>query len=156
MPHALKFRRDAAELKYKGNTLCRIHAAATLCLERKKKKMTHIEMLRLRKFWTWICIIYFETLHFYWSQLMLSYRLYQLILMSVLNLTLYAPCTILQCGLDEPTRCKTSYKWSLFFFIFHCSTCFGRTICPSSGAPSNKLYNAFGTFVQASLAATWL
>ena len=44
---------------------------------------------------------------------------------------------------------------NLYFSLF-CSTCFGRTIRPSSGAPSSKLYHAFGTFVQASLAATWL
>ena len=44
---------------------------------------------------------------------------------------------------------------NLYFSLFY-STCFGRTIGPSSGAPSSKLYHAFGTFVQASLAATWL
>ena len=43
----------------------------------------------------------------------------------------------------------------LYFSLF-CATCFGRTICPSAGAPYSKLYHAFGTFVQASLAATWL
>ena len=32
---------------------------------------------------------------------------------------------------------------------------FGST-CTSSVAPSNKLYNAFGAFVQATLAAVWM
>ena len=41
----------------------------------------------------------------------------------------------------------------LYFSLFG-STCFGTITCPSSGAPSSKLYHAFGTFVQASLAAT--
>ena len=36
---------------------------------------------------------------------------------------------------------------NLYFSLF-CYTCFGRTIRPSSGAPSSKLYHAFGTFVQ--------
>ena len=44
---------------------------------------------------------------------------------------------------------------NLYSSLF-CCTCFGRTIRPSSGAPSSKLYHAFGTFVQASLTATWL
>ena len=42
---------------------------------------------------------------------------------------------------------------NLYFSLF-CSTCSGRTIRPSSAAPSSELYHAFGTFVQASLAAT--
>ena len=32
---------------------------------------------------------------------------------------------------------------NLYFSLF-CSTCFGRAIRPSSGAPSGKLYHAFG------------
>ena len=43
--------------------------------------------------------------------------------------------------------------YNLYLLFSLCSTCFGRTIRPSSGAPSSKLYHAFGTFVQASLAA---
>ena len=42
---------------------------------------------------------------------------------------------------------------NLYFSLF-CSTCFGRTIRPSSGAPSSKLHHAFGTLVQASLTST--
>ena len=44
---------------------------------------------------------------------------------------------------------------NLYFSLF-CSTCLGRTIRPSSGAPSSKLCHVFCTFVQASLVATWL
>ena len=43
-----------------------------------------------------------------------------------------------------------------FYFLKCFALCFGRTIRPSSGAPSSKLYHAFGTFMQASLAAVWL
>ena len=64
-----------------------------------------------------------------------------------------SPYWVSEC-VDKPTRCTTSYKQSLFFLF--CSTCFGRTIRPSSGALSSRLYHAVGTFVQASLAATWL
>ena len=31
-------------------------------------------------------------------------------------LTLYVPCIVLQC-VDKPTRCHTSYEWSLLFII---------------------------------------
>ena len=62
--------------------------------------------------------------------------------------------TYRQTCADKPTRCTDSYKWSLFFIV--CLYMFRIITCPSSGAPSSKLYHAFGTFVQASLAATWL
>ena len=61
------------------------------------------------------------------------------------NLTLYAPCVILQC-VDKPTRCTNSYKCSLFLFVL--LYVFRTITSPSSGAPSSKLYQAFGTFVQ--------
>ena len=51
------------------------------------------------------------------------------------------------------------HKFLQIIFIFHCftcSTCFGRTTRPSSGALCSELYHAFRTFVQASLAATRL
>ena len=54
------------------------------------------------------------------------------------NLTLYVPCIILQC-VDKPTRCNTSYKWSLFFIIW--LYMFRIITSPSSGASSHKLYN---------------
>ena len=66
---------------------------------------------------------------------------------------LYVPCIILQC-VDIPARCTNSYKK---IFIFHyLLNFFGRPTRPSSGEPSSKLYHAFGTFLQANLAATWL
>ena len=69
------------------------------------------------------------------------------------RLPLYVPCIMFQC-VDKPTRCNTSYEWSLlsinWLYMF-------RTITsPSSGASSHKLYNAFGMFVQASLAVAWM
>ena len=40
---------------------------------------------------------------------------------------------------DKPTRCNTSYEWSLLFIIW---LCMFRTITsPSSGASSHRLYN---------------
>ena len=74
----------------------------------------------------------------------------------ILNLffwTLYAPCIVLQC-VDKPTRCTDSYKLSLFINVW--LYMFRTITCPSSGTPYSKLYHAFGTIVQASLAATWL
>ena len=41
---------------------------------------------------------------------------------------------------------------NLYFTVFNCSTSFGRSIFPSSGALSSKLYHTVGTFVQAILA----
>ena len=55
---------------------------------------------------------------------------------------------------DESTRCANIYKWSLFFTVW--LYMFRTITCPSSVAPSSKLSHAFGTFVQASLAVTWL
>ena len=56
---------------------------------------------------------------------------------SIIDLPLYAPCIMFQC-VDKPTRCNTSYEWSLlsinWLYMF-------RTITsPSSGASSHKLY----------------
>ena len=48
------------------------------------------------------------------------------------------------------------FTYNLYLLFLLCSTCFGRTIRPPSGASSSELYHAFGTFVQASLAATWM
>ena len=56
---------------------------------------------------------------------------------------------------DKPTRCNTSYEWSLlsinWLYIF-------RTITsPSSAASSHKLYNALVcSCYQASLAVAWM
>ena len=53
-------------------------------------------------------------------------------------------CCFWQC-VYKPTRCNGSYEWSLFSIIW---LYMFRTIAsPSSGAPSNKPCNAFGTFV---------
>ena len=49
----------------------------------------------------------------------------------------------------KPTRCTNCYKWSFFFIVW--LYMFRTITCPSPGAPSSKLYHAFGTFVQASL-----
>ena len=54
-------------------------------------------------------------------------------------LKLYVPCIMFQC-VDKPTRCNTSYEWSLLSIIW---LYLYRTInSPSSGASSHKLYNA--------------
>ena len=55
------------------------------------------------------------------------------------NLTLYVPCIILQ-SVDKPTRCNTSYEWSLFCIIW--LYLFWTITSPSSGASFHKLYNA--------------
>ena len=47
---------------------------------------------------------------------------------------------------DKPTRCTDSYKWSLFFNVL--LYMFRTIACPSSGAPSSKLYHAFGTLLR--------
>ena len=57
-------------------------------------------------------------------------------------LTLYVPYIILKC-VDKPTRCSTSYEWSLFSIIW--LYMFRTITSPSSGASSHKLYNPFGT-----------
>ena len=54
-------------------------------------------------------------------------------------LTLYVLCIILKC-VDKPTRCNTSYEWSLFFIIW--LYMFRTITSPSSGVSSHKLYNA--------------
>ena len=55
-------------------------------------------------------------------------------------LTLYVPSIMFQC-VDKPTRCNTSYEWSLltinWLYMF-------RTITsPSPGASSHELYNVY-------------
>ena len=64
---------------------------------------------------------------------------------------IFYPCREpIQC-VDKPTRCINSYKWPLFFIVWlYIVRALTR---PSSGASSSKLCHAFGTFVQASLAA---
>ena len=54
---------------------------------------------------------------------------------------------------DKPTRHTNSYKCSIFCIVW--LYMFRTITCSSSRAPSSKLYHAFGTFVQASLAAAW-
>ena len=58
---------------------------------------------------------------------------------SINNLTLYVPCIIFQC-VDKPTRCNTSYEWSLLFIIW--LYMFRTITSPSSGTSSHKVYNA--------------
>ena len=58
---------------------------------------------------------------------------------------------VLEC-IDKPTRCNTSYEWSLLFIN---RLCMFRTITsPSSGASSHKLYNASQTSLAASSTST--
>ena len=53
---------------------------------------------------------------------------------------------------DKPTRCKTSYEWSLFSIIW--LYMFRTITSPLSGASSHKLYNALvRSCYQTSLAA---
>ena len=66
------------------------------------------------------------------------------------NLTLYVPCIMFQC-VDKPTRCSTSYEWSLLSINWLYT--FQTITSPSSGASSHKLYNALvRSCYQASLA----
>ena len=58
---------------------------------------------------------------------------------SSFNLTLYVPRIMFQC-VDKPTRCNTSYEWSLLSIIW--LYMFRIITSPSSGASSHKLYNA--------------
>ena len=55
------------------------------------------------------------------------------------TLSYYVQCIILQ-SIDKPTRCNTSYEWSLFSIIW--LYMFRTTTSPSSGASSHKLCNA--------------
>ena len=71
-----------------------------------------------------------------------------------INLTLSVPCIILQC-VNKPTRCNTSYEWSLFFIIW--LYMFRTITSPSSGASSHKPYNALVcSCYQACLAVAWI
>ena len=54
------------------------------------------------------------------------------------DLTLYISCIIFQC-VGKPTRCNTSYEWSLLFIIW--LYMFRTITSPSSGASSHRLYN---------------
>ena len=55
------------------------------------------------------------------------------------NLMLYVPCIMFRC-VDKPTRCNTSYEWSLLSINW--LYMFLTTTSPSSGVSSLKLYNA--------------
>ena len=55
------------------------------------------------------------------------------------NLKLYVPCIMFQC-VDKPTRCNTSYEWSLLSIIWLYT--FRTITSPTSGASSHTLYNA--------------
>ena len=69
-------------------------------------------------------------------------------------LTLYVPCIMFQC-VDKPTRCNTSYEWSLLFIIW--LYMFRIITSSSSGASSHELYNVLVcSCYQASLAVAWI
>ena len=59
------------------------------------------------------------------------------------------------CNVQMNQQAAPLLTSNLYFSLF-CSTCFERTNRSSSGAPSSKLYHAFGTLVQARLTARWL
>ena len=56
-----------------------------------------------------------------------------------INLTLYVSYIAFQC-VDKPTRCSTSYEWSLLFIIW--LYMFRTITSPSSRSSSRELYNA--------------
>ena len=53
--------------------------------------------------------------------------------------------TLWRICVDKPTRCNTSYEWSLSFIIW--LYMFRTITSPSSGASSHKLYNALLTLI---------
>ena len=57
----------------------------------------------------------------------------------IYNLTLYIPCIMFQC-VDKPTRCNTSYEWSLLSINWLCM--FRTVTSPSSRASSHKMCKA--------------
>ena len=66
------------------------------------------------------------------------------------NLLLYVPWNMFQC-VDKPTRCNTSYEWSLLSIIW--LYMFRTITSPPSGDSSHKLYDALVcSCYQASLA----
>jgi hypothetical protein len=58
----------------------------------------------------------------------------------------YAVCTVHHIAICRWTNKMHNFLQIIFIFLL-CSTCFGRTTRPSSGAPSSKLYHTIGTFV---------
>ena len=94
------------------------------------------------------------TFHAIWHRVTCSILPDILEICTISNSTLYVPCIMFQC-VDKPTRCNTSYDWSLlsiiWLYIF-------RTIAsPSPGASSHKLYNSLvRSCYQASLAVAWM
>jgi hypothetical protein len=70
MPHDLKILPDA-ELKYRGNTVYRMHTVATVCLEEKENDEKY-GMLRLKILKSNLCYLFWEAsfLFFYFAVLL--------------------------------------------------------------------------------------
>ena len=65
------------------------------------------------------------------------------------------------CTVHHIAMCRWTNKMHNFLQIIFIFPCFALHVSDvlsvhHQGAPSSKLYHAFGTFVQASLTATWL